>query len=260
MPMPPIAPVAELPAWTVRSFASDPDDLAQVIDPATPALATDSLLCACLRDADGRAPSSNDVREWTVARRLDGLVAMRQAGGVESEHIAVTCTNTDCGARFEAELGLAACRQPTFDDTVEFESHGKSLRARIPTGNDQARWQRELVSLPAAAADLLEAVDATHEPDDTTITALNAALAHVDPLRELPLDLTCPECGATSRHVLDLESHLLQVIAHAQREWFREIATLASAFHWTETEIAAMPDWRRAFYLEFIAVETARVA
>jgi rubredoxin len=246
-------PVAETSTWTARAFAFDPDDLAHAIDPATPAVATDTLLCACLRDRAGRPPGIDEVRRWTVAQRLDGLLAMRQAGGTTSEQIATKCLSPDCGERFEAELELAACRQSGFDLVTEFETRGRQTRARIPTGEDQARWQRERTSLAVAAAELLEADAAASDPDDATIAALSAALARVDPLRDLPLDLVCPECGATNRYVLDLESHLLQVFARMQRRWLREIAMLASVYHWAEAEIAAMPDWRRAFYLGTIA-------
>ena len=250
-----VAELSQPGTWSARAFATQPVDLEQLIDPAAPAASIDALLCACLHDAHGRAPGKGELGAWSVARRLDWLVAIRLAEGEAPERIALTCPHAGCAARFEVEFDLAACRRPPADAPIEFaDANGTPFRARPPTGTDHARWHRECTPLRSAAASLLDRADTgtPEEPDDDAIDALNRALAQRDPLRELPLDLACPDCGGTGRHVLNLEAHLLHIFAQAQRQWLAEIGLLARACHWREADIAAMPAWRRAFYLDRI--------
>jgi hypothetical protein len=233
-------------AWSARAFATQPADLEAPIDAAAPPGSVDLLLRACLRDSRGRAPDTAELAAWSVGRRLDGLVAIRLAEGRPLERIGLACGHEGCGACFEAELDLAACRRAQDETPLGIAAAGGTLRARLPTGADHTRWLSERTSLRSAAACLLEGA----EPDEATIEALDRALAERDPLRELALDLACPECGARHQHVLNLEAHLLRAFARAQERWLAEIGTLARAFHWREADIAAMPAWRRAFYLE----------
>ena len=235
MPRPQRSDATPLP----RAFGTDPQDLAVPIDAVRSAEAVDQLLCACLGE------SCDTVQRWDVARRLDALIAIRQADGRDTESVALRCAS--CQAPFEIEIDLAACRLPLSDAAVAFESAGRTLKARLPTGAEQGRWQRERTPLRLVAASLLQSPE---EPDEETLAALNDALATRDPLRELPLEPTCPECGVTGDDKLDLEAHLVDCFAQQQSAWLGEIATLAQAYHWSEAEIAAMPAWRRAFYLQ----------
>lgn len=233
----------EEPSRRPRAFGSEASDLACVIDARRPAEAVDNLLCACC----GEAPET--VRRWSVARRLDALVGIRQAEGRTAEMVTVCCPV--CEAPFEIEIDLGACRLPVSEANVVFEVDGRTVEARVPTGAEQARWQRERTTWRRAAASLLHAdLSSREEPDDRMLAALDAALAARDPLRDLALRPDCPECGASIEHALDLEAHLVGCFSRRQREWLEEIATLALAYHWSETEIAAMPAWRRSFYLD----------
>lgn len=238
-------------AFVARAFATDAADLASPIDAARPVASVDALLTSCLRDAEGGPPDAGAVRRWTVANRLDALIAIRQAGGATTENVSLRCGERECGERFEAEIELAACRgSPT--TAIEFEVAGEALRARVPTGVDQAHWQEERTPLHLVVASLLES---TTPVDEALVAALDGALAEVDPARELQLDLACPACGATHRHVVELETQLLATFAREQAAWLRQIARLARAFHWAEAEIARMPAWRRDFYLARLGAE-----
>lgn len=239
------AEAADRDVFAARRFGSDRADLAQRVDASRPVAATDFLLVACLRDRDGRPPEGDAVRSWTLARRLDALVAIRQAGGARTECVAMRCVEPGCGEAFEVEVDLAACRRPGVGSAVEFEVEGEPVRARLPTGADQARWRAERTPLHLIAASLLE----TPAASDAVVAALDAALAAADPARELQLDLACPACAATHRYPVDLEAQLLGAFAAEQGRWLGQIARLAQAFHWPEAEIAQMPRWRREFYL-----------
>ncbi|MEP7300217.1 MAG: hypothetical protein ABI699_01715 [Caldimonas sp.] len=246
--MSPATRAAETPgrdAFAARRFGSACADLAQRVDTARPVASTDFLLVACLSDRAGRPPEGDAVPRWTLARRLDALIAIRQAGGAATERVGLRCAEPGCGEGFEVEIDLVACRRPGEGSAIEFEADGETVRARLPTGADQARWQAERTPLHLVAASLLE----TPTASDAVVAALDAALAAADPARELQLDLACPACAAEHRYAVDLEAQLLGAFAAEQGRWLGQIARLAQAFHWAEAEIAQMPDWRRDFYL-----------
>ena len=218
------------------------------LDPDRPAQAVDRLLAA------GLGQGVETVRRWSVGRRLDALVALRQSQSGDVEPVALRCAS--CQVTFEVDIDLAACRAPAFADMaadeaaceVAFEAEGGMRRARLPTGEDQARWQRERAPLRLVADSLM--ADGRPCGDEAQVQALDRALSARDPLRELPVQAVCPECGDLAEHRVDLEAHLVTAFAVAQRELLAQIATLAEAYHWSEAEIAAMPAWRRQFYLQ----------
>jgi hypothetical protein len=238
-----------------RAFATDAADLDAPIEASNPVASIDALLQACLRDAQGRAPGCEAVRRWTVARRLDALIAIREAGRGAIERIAFRCEVPSCRQAYEAEIDLSACRADAGASETEADVGGKSLPVRLPTGADHARWQDERTPLRLVAANLL---GADGPVGDDVVAAVDAALAEADPMRELTLELACPACGAVGRHCVDLEAHLLAGFARQQVRWLSEIAWLARAFHWPEAEIARLPAWRRDFYLA--RVEVAGIA
>ncbi len=237
---------ADAGALTARPFATDPTDLAVRIDPLEPVASVDALLSSCLEGADGGRPAPAEVRSWTVARRLDALLAIRRAGGSAAESFSFRCPDGACGEAFEAEIDLGGSSRPEAGEAIEFEVGERRLRARAPTGTDQGRWQRERTPLSLVAASLLGSTDPASGAE---IEALDQALARSDPMRELHLDLDCPACGRRAAHRVELEPHLLAAFARDQRIWLAEIGRLALAFHWAEDDLARLPRWRRAFYL-----------
>ena len=227
-------------ALVARAFTSETADLAVCIDSQRPVDAIDALLSRCLL-AEG---DSQQARSWTVARRLDALITIRLAGGVAMESIPLRCPQ--CNEDFEISLDLAASRSRGTPERIGFEVDGEHFEARCPTGLDHARWLAERPSERVVAASLL---DTEAEPNETIVAALNAALANQDPARELPVSTQCPSCEAAIETVIALETRLLQAFAAEQRSWLREIAAVARSYPWSEAEIAAMPAWRRRFYL-----------
>lgn len=243
----PTARTAPQAAFAARAFASEAADLAVRIDPQQPVESIDALLAGCLRsvgDAPLAAASQQRLRNWSVARRLDALIAIRLAGGVATEPIPLRCPR--CGEPFEIGLDLAACRPAETPERIDFEVDGRRFEARCPTGDDHARWQAERPSLRLVAGDLL---DTRTEPDDAVVAGLDAALARHDPARELPVSTACPACAHAVETSVNLETQLLHAFAAEQRAWLREIAAVARNYPWSEADIAAMPAWRRRFYL-----------
>lgn len=234
---PPDAAASDLPVGEAAQLALLPVR----IDPSQPARAVDHLLCA----AGGQPLEA--VQRWSVARRLNALVALRLAQGDAMESVTLRCPG--CGATFAVAFDLQACLAPVCEDVVRFDTALGPRLASLPTGAQQVRWQQQEANLQAVGAELMQ-LDLP--PDDATLDALGEALAERDPLRALPLAADCPDCAAPVHQALDLEVHLVEGFARAQRTLLSDIATLATAFGWPEREIAALPAWRRAWYLQHL--------
>jgi hypothetical protein len=82
--------------------------------------------------------------------------------------------------------------------------------------------------------------------------ALARAIAEADPLAEVLVDVSCPACGASFVTDLDLGAFVsAELRAEAQR-LLHEVDALARAYGWTEPEVLALGDARRAAYLELV--------
>ena len=68
----------------------------------------------------------------------------------------------------------------------------------------------------------------------------------------LALVSECPECGGRVDGVLDSCALLWDAVADAAPQLLREVATLATAFGWTEPEVLALTPARRAAYLDLV--------
>lgn len=85
---------------------------------------------------------------------------------------------------------------------------------------------------------------------DAELAEIGERLALADPLAETRLSLHCPECGKDWQAVLDLASFFWTEIESRVRQILFSIHTLASAYGWSEAEILALGDERRALYME----------
>jgi hypothetical protein len=80
--------------------------------------------------------------------------------------------------------------------------------------------------------------------------ALASAMADADPLAEVLLGVSCPACGAAFVADVDVGAFVWAELQAAARRLLREVDILARAYGWTEAEVLALDDRRRAAYLE----------
>ncbi len=142
---------------------------------------------------------------------------------------------------------------------ISFSHEGFELRARFPTCADLAAVlpdgtthdlaRRCLTSLRCDGVD----VDGDAAPVGL-LDALDAEFAAVNSGPVGGLALACPGCGHAWEQVLDAMGFVWEEIeAHAVR-LLREVHRLASAYHWSESEILRLGPQRRVHYLELVAV------
>jgi hypothetical protein len=241
-------------AWRARPFGSAVLDLDIVVDGADRAGMVTSLLAACLADADGRAIDADEAWQWTLNQRLQALLAMRLAAGDAAIELQATCMQ--CGEAMAIGLDLRAfAGEPATPRFTWHDDDAVAVELRLPSGRDLQRWQRDGVeAAETMAAALIDAVAGApvgpnYRAPTSWLPALDDAFAAHDPLTALQLQATCPACAHDNAIACDLEALLLAGFARTHARLLDDVVRLASAFHWTEAEILALPRWRRAHYL-----------
>jgi hypothetical protein len=88
---------------------------------------------------------------------------------------------------------------------------------------------------------------------DTVRQAVADAMAASDPQADVGVALTCPACGTLGEHPLDIAEMLWSRIRTRAHQLLVEVDTLARAYGWSEPEILALGEHRRAAYLALVA-------
>ncbi|NKI92168.1 hypothetical protein [Rhizobacter sp. SG703] len=248
---------AAFPGWQARAFGSGADDVAVPFDAAEAGGATTALLAACLSDRDGRALPADEAWDWTLNRRLHGLIAVRRAAGDEPLELQAPCGA--CGEPMALPLDVASLgSEPAAPRFAWRDAQGVAFRLRLPCGRDLRQWQHQVPpSAMALARTLVEAIDDRSVEEGVpwsadALPALDDAFEAHDPLTALRLQAGCPACGQVNDVACDLEAALLAGFAVRQAALLDDVARLAGAFHWSEAEILALPHWRRTLYLRRI--------
>lgn len=161
-----------------------------------------------------------------------------------------------CGERLAFELEPAQL-PPLQAPPEQVEVQG--LRFRCPASRDLAAIAG-LADAEHAANQLLLACaeDATALPRDEQALgelreALESALEAADPWADLALAYRCPACGAEGEASLDVAAYLWEEIDGSAQQLLDEIHLLARAYGWSEAQILALGDARRAAYLARVA-------
>ncbi|HEY5928109.1 MAG TPA: hypothetical protein VIV11_40760 [Kofleriaceae bacterium] len=201
----------------------------------------DHVLAAC---AEPR-PSAALLDGLPISVRVRALLRLAAVESPTAE-LVVRCT---CGESLEIELPLE--RIADDPDEIAGDVRVAGRRLRVPTARDQRMFAHATTRLALASTLLAEGPPL--EPD--LVPDIERALADADPLVEFFVTTTCPSCGVTIRSDVDLEALALARLAHLQGVLVVAIHRLASAYHWSESDVLALPGWRRQRYLDLIRGE-----
>lgn len=81
---------------------------------------------------------------------------------------------------------------------------------------------------------------------------LDRRMAEEDPQADISMLLSCPKCSCQWEMSFDICSYLWMEIDNWAKRALREVAMLAAAFGWSESDILHMSPRRRRLYLEMI--------
>lgn len=207
--------------------------------------------------------SFDALADWPLGRRNQALAALRCRSFGARLQAWTACPQ--CGERLEFELDgrrIASHAEQT-GEGAPIQVNGRSYR--VPTSRDLAQAAQESSSF-AAAVRLVEAcrlsaaeLDGIEiesggpvEWTEEEVEEIGNRMALADPMAEILMDLTCPECGHRSNKALDLVAFLWSEIEARAKRLLWEIHALASAYGWPERDILALSDHRRRLYLEMV--------
>ncbi len=216
-----------------------------------------AVLEAALAQIGGEPASKELVRGLTVADRQ--FLARLLAARLERDAVWLTARCRACGHDFDFHVQQSAL--PMKEAGAEVASVDTSLgrcRLRLPTGADQEAITdlgSEEEALRALVGRCLVAVGDEVAPDDAPralteddLKRIDEALEAVAPEVALRAQTECPECKSTNDVWLD---PYLSLALHGGG-LLQEIHALASAYHWSESEILRLPRSRRQVYLRLV--------
>lgn len=189
------------------------------------------------------------LADLSVGQRNGRLLALRQALLGPTMRGMATCAACGTALTFTAPVAAFQNDEPAaLEHTLEHE--GQRLRFRLPTSRDLA----SVAGLPEdeggrllLARCLLEASD---ELPESLAPALAEAIGDLDPMAETRMRLTCAQCGHRWSALFDIGSFLWAELEGLARRLLEEVAALARAYGWSESEILGMSTARRQVYLE----------
>lgn len=159
-----------------------------------------------------------------------------------------------CGERLEFALDAAQLPPAPADERAALEVAG--YRFHRPTSRHLAQLSTA-ADADAGAHQLLRdcAESAADLPADPAalsalLDAVDAAMDAADPWADLTMGIRCPACGHEDDAAFDIAAYLWEEIDSHARRLLDDVHTLAQAYGWTEPDILALSDARRAAYLE----------
>jgi hypothetical protein len=134
------------------------------------------------------------------------------------------------------------------DEGGWYRLRGASVRFRLPSCADQSAIQRR-----ADAQE--ELVRRCFEPEKVArrvVRRIESAMEALAPDLCGVLEGICPGCGATVQVAFDPQAYVLDELKQRAAFLLEEISLIAGHYHWSERDILALPQTRRARYAELL--------
>jgi hypothetical protein len=215
-----------------------------------------ALLALVVTRIGSVAPIDLDrIRALAVLDRDVLMLALRQQ--LFGDRVQTTISCPQCGDKIDLDFHLSDLPIPDRShDTprYEFAIDRQTIAYRLPNGGDQEAAAVWIGSDPdrAERTILQRCVDQLDRLSPDQIAALRDEMARRDPQLIDEFDAHCPECGGDFTVHFDIQDFVLREIAGASAQLYRQVHTLAWYYHWSETEILAMPLRKRRIYLDLL--------
>lgn len=225
-----------------------------------PVLFATRLLTKCLVEIAGETPVREDmVGELTAGDREALLLHVHRVTFGGRIDLLVKCPA--CATRLDVSVEASDLLVSPYRlapsirrRTLNVEGQRLVVRFRVPTGLDlEAAIPVEGEDL-AARTVLERCVQSVSPPGDfnSLLQPLSVLMEDLDPQAELSFKLRCPDCEAAFTAFLDMARHLRHVVESQAKSLLREVHAIASAYHWSESEILSLSPVRRRRYLDLI--------
>ncbi len=206
----------------------------------------------------------DDIQQLSVPDRQ--FLMMRLAAQLEGEHVWKKVSCAGCGELFDVEFNrheLPVVAGHSGFPYVRIESSNQDIVLRVPTGLDQEMLccleqkdaERYLLEQCIVSVDGDEASpEFINSLSEAEIEFIEQSIEDISPAVCTELLVQCPECQKEQKVAID---HY-QFSAFRESEFYDDIHTLASHYHWSEAEILELPIEKRRRYASMIARSLSR--
>ena len=204
---------------------------------------------AALLLASGRALDVDEALDEplavSAAYAVDELV--RRCPQPDAPYVDTSVSCPECQELLEVRLDLALLAQ-TLEDAPPTRLSVHDLVVRAPTTRDLLA----ALSTSDPVASLRHACieSPTGAVPDGLETDVNEAAELLAGGAALTVNVICPQCAHELRADLDVVALLAEQVSEEAHRLLADVAELATAYGWSESAILALPDARRATYLE----------
>ena len=194
----------------------------------------------------------NNLADMPLGVRNAALMELRRNSFGEQLDAWLDCTK--CGERLEFTIDPAQLPPPPSGNESLLVVAGH--RFNHPTSRHMASLTNTTNPDDIALQLMRECAESAEElPQDAAaltelLDAVDSAMEAADPWAELTLDIHCPACGQEDSIAFDIATYLWEEIDSHARRLLDDIHTLAEAYGWSEPDILALSDARRAAYLD----------
>ena len=201
---------------------------------------------------------AEELEAMPLGRRDARLLRLRIALSGRTLEATAVCPSCDTDAEFEVDAAELLAREAEAVQPAPVEAGGFVVVARPPDSRDvaaaAAAGDAEAAELVLFARCVVSARGPGGEVDRTTLPpavrdAVARALGDSDPLAEVLVDLECPACATSFVADLDLGRFVWAELGAQARRLLHEVDVLGRAYGWTESEVLALGERRRAAYV-----------
>lgn len=198
--------------------------------------------------AGGQGEAATDL---PLSERDRRLLELRAATFGSRLDCMATCP--ECGA--DVELSLNAGMLASAQAGALAAPNGSTVRIGRRDITLRPLTSRDLVAAQGVETEALPAfLRARLAPDSGTLAkaeaaALDAEIEAQAAAAETLCRLSCPDCGADWRETFDIAAHFWSEVEAAAFRSLGEVAELARAYGWNETEVLTLSPARRSVYL-----------
>jgi len=198
-----------------------------------------------------------------IGRRDASLLELR--GTTFGRTLVALTPCPSCGDALELELDPATLPVDPGEEAaslpIAVTTGRRAIRVRRPTTDDLAAALEAAETATGSASEaarrtligrLLEDA-APDEIGPDLEAAVERAIALADPGLDLGVGVSCPACEHAWEAWIDVPAFLWIEIAASARRIAGEVAGLAAAYGWRESDVLELTPWRRQLYLELAA-------
>lgn len=196
------------------------------------------------------------TREWLLQRVADRFAPEQRWFQSRCRH---------CGDVFDIAFDIADAGKKPAAASFPVAAVATSLgthRFEAPNG-----FHEEAVANQPAAADprrllaglcclTMDGAAAGERFSDDDIDRIDVALETISPEIAAEVQTVCPACGARTEANIEPLDYAFPDLA----DLLLEAHLLAGAYHWSETQILALPAWRRSSYADLVLRDRGRAA